>query len=259
MDVETPSYRPHSGRPDCRILKLIDPAPSQNALACYVVRHGHPAADSCRGIESAVFREFFDNDQETLQEAYGPYEEASAWLLVVDRHKRRAAGCLRVIKPSGACLKTLRDISNPPLSIRQLDALNRHRMQLAKTWDIGTLAVLPEYRGDHLVASELYGQLFAALRRARVRHVVTVLDDHAYQQLATVLGVPWEHICGSEPVAYLGSAKSHAVVCDVAKVLPAVEKHAAALGSMRAVVGPLARRIFLGEGLVAPICAKDER
>lgn len=239
------------------MLGLLDPEPSQQSLACFVVPDGHPAADSCRGIESAVFREFFGNDPETMQAAYEPYEAASTWLLVVDRHRQRVAGTIRVIKHSSAGLKTLVDVSRPPLSIPTFRVLEQHGVDLAKTWDVGTLAVLPEYRGDHLVASELYGQLYSAARRARVKHLVTVLDDHAYQQLVTVLGVPWEPMCGSEPGPYLGSVKSHAVVGHLAKALPAVEKHVASLpAKMREVVGPLARRIFRGEGLVTPISAR---
>lgn len=255
--MEPQSYRPHSGRTDYRLLSQLDSTPSQQSMACYVVPHGHPLANSARGIESAVFREFFGNDPATMQAAYEPYEAASTWLLVVDSHLRRAAGTIRVIKHSAAGLKTLVDVSRPPLGIPTFRVLEQHRLDLAKTWDIGTLAVLPEYRGDHLVASELYGQLYALGRRNRIKHAVTVLDDHAYQQLVTVLGVPWVPMCGSEPGPYLGSAKSHAVVAEVDKMAPASEKHVASLPvEMREVVGPLARRIFRGEGLAAPICLK---
>lgn len=257
LDVEAPSYRPHSGRPDCRVLSLLDSAPSQQTLACFVVPDGHPAADSCRGIESAVFREFFQNSAEDLQAAYEPYEAASTWLLVVDRHRQRVAGTLRIIEHSAAGLKTLVDVSRPPLSIPTIRVLREHHVDLASCLDIGTLAVMPEYRGDHLVASELYGQLYALGRKNRIKHAVTVLDDHAYQQLVTVLGVPWVPMCGSEPGPYLGSTKSHAVVAEVGKMAAASEKHAASLpAQVRAVVAPLARRIFRGEGLVAPISAK---
>lgn len=258
--MEPQSYRPHSGRTDYRLLSLLDSAPSQQPMSCYVVTHGHPLANSARGIESAVFREFFHNSAEDLQAAYEPYEWASTWLLVVDRHRQRVAGTLRIIKYSAAGLKTLVDVSRPPLSIPTFKVLEQHGVDLAKTWDIGTLAVLPEYRGDHLVASELYGQLYTAAQRAGVKHAVTVLDDHAYQQLVTVLGVPWEPLCGSEPGPYLGSAKSHAVVGHLGKALPAVEKHVASLpAEIRAVVEPLARRIFRGEGLVAPVFARERR
>lgn len=251
--MEPQSYRPHSGRTDYRLLSLLDSAPSQQSLACYVVPHGHPLANSARGVESAVFREFFRNSAEDLQAAYEPYEPASTWLLVVDRHRQRVAGTVRVIKYSAAGLKTLVDVSRPPLSIPTIRVLREHRVDLASCWDIGTLAVLPEYRGDHLAASELYGQLYALGRKNLIRHAVTVLDDHAYQQLVTVLGVPWVPMCGAKPGPYLGSSKSHAVVAEVGKMAAASEKHVATLGSLRAVVEPLSNRIFRGEGLVAPI------
>lgn len=233
---------------------LLERLPGVQPLVCFEVRPSHPAADLARGIESAVFREFFNNTPDQLAEAYAPYEEASRWLLVLDRHRQRAAGCLRYIVPSAAGMKTLVDARQPPLNIPTMQALREHDIDLARCWDVGTLAVMPDHRGNHEVALELYAHIFHAARRNHVQDMLAVLDDHAYKQLHDVLGVPWVHLCRSGPVAYLGSAKSHAVTFKVAVALQAVDEHVAALPqAIRDVVEPLARRLHVD---VLPIFAK---
>jgi hypothetical protein len=161
-----------------------------------------------------VFEEFFGNTPDVMVDAYGPYEDYSAFFLVVDREQRRPAGALRIIECSEYGLKSLNDLEGPPLHLRLPEIIEAHAIDdLNSCWDIGSLAVLKEYRGaatDHVVSTMLYGYSFAEVHRRGIKHVVTILDKHAYAQLVELMGVPFSPIAGTEPFSYLGSENSRA-------------------------------------------------
>jgi hypothetical protein len=177
-----------------------------------------------------------------MVDAYGPYEDYSAFFLVVDREQRCAAGALRVIEHSAQGLKSLNDLDGPPLHLSLEEVLDAHEIDdLESCWDIGSLAVLKEYRGaatDHIVSTMLYGYSFAEVHRRRIKHVVTILDKHAYAQLVELMGVPFKPIAGTGPFSYLGSENSRACYGYVPDSVRSMEAH---LQSMPSDVQPLLR------------------
>lgn len=235
---------------------LLDEHPPRGAghFGCYRIPGASRFSDVARSVECRVFQHFFGNTAAIMQEAYGPYEQSSHFFLIVDRSERRCAGTLRIIANSAQGLKTLNDIAAPPLCLSADVVRAHHRIDdLDQCWDIGTLAVLKEYRGqqqDHAVGTMLYGVLHREALLAGVHHAVTILDRHAYAQLTQMLAVPFEPIADSKPFDYLGSTDSRAAYLSFPKVVPTVEKHLGRLDEpVRASLRPYVGRVIYAEGV----------
>src|SRR5580700_11513343 len=120
------------------------PAP----LGVYLFRATDPAAELARHVERVVFMETFGNTPELLAKEYAPYEDASIFLCVVDHLRRVPAGTMRIVLPSVVGFKTLDDaepVWGEPVAA--MAARTDIDIDLARTWDIATLAVDPAYRG----------------------------------------------------------------------------------------------------------------
>ena len=233
---------------------LMDQHPpiSDGRYACYLITGSGRYSGIPRTVECAVFQEFFDNSPAVMNEAYAPYEAHSHFFLVVDCGTREPSGCLRVATHSEAGFKTLNDIARPPLAIPARTVMNRHGIDKPETcWDVGTLAVLKKYRGHgHAVSTMLYGQFYAAARKAGVEHAVAILDEHAYSQLTETFAVPFIPIVDTQPFDYLGSERSRAAYLHLPAVVPAVEATMAALDAgLRELLKPNLSRVIYAEGL----------
>jgi hypothetical protein len=197
-----------------QLLAAHPPAGSAR-FVCYPIDGRSRFADLGRQVELAVFQEAFGNDRALMEREYGPYEDTSRFFVVVDRQQRRPAGALRVIAHGPAGLKTLQDIAGPPLHISpQRFRLSHGVESLDRCWDVGTVAVLPEYRRSALrrrtLSLLLYRAFYLGALQDGVEHMVAVIDEHAHRGLRA-LGVPIVPICGSRPFAYLDSASSTAL------------------------------------------------
>ncbi len=168
-----------------------------------------------RHVERAVFLEAFGNTPELLASEYGPYEATSVFLCVVDHRKRRPAGAVRIILPSddGPGLKTFNDLElgwGEPA-----DALLR-RAGVAPpkdtTWDVATLAVMPEYRGAAaagLVSLGLYQSGIRAARRVGFDWMVAILDSVVHRMQRFAFHAPF--VAFAPARSYLGSRASYPV------------------------------------------------
>jgi hypothetical protein len=190
-------------------LLALHPPTSSRRFVCYPLPGGGRFADLGRTVELDVFGAVFGNDRAEMEQEYGPYEAASRFFVVMDQRRRRPAGVLRVIENSAVGLKTLRDIAGEPLRIPQAEVQARHAVaDLDRCWDVGTLAVRPEYRRSatrgRTVSLLLYRALYVHALREGVEHFVTAMDRHAHRSLLA-LGVPFVPVCDSEPFDYIGS------------------------------------------------------
>lgn len=244
------SYRPPAPgqNQDLRQLLAEWPLASDGRFGCYLIAGTSPYSNLGRGIECCVFEQFFGNDPAVMSAEYGAYEAQSSFFLVVDRELQQPAGALRVITNSAEGLKTLNDIAREPLSIPRDVVTEHHRIDdLDTCWDIGTVAVLKQYRGTasgHLISTMLYGLLRAEACRMGIQHAVTVLDAHVFSQLTTVLGIPFIPIADSEPFAYLGSSSSIASYVSARQVGPSIEAHMRRMESeVLKLVRPLLERV----------------
>jgi hypothetical protein len=178
-----------------------------------------PESELARGVERAVFDEFFGNSPELLAAEYGPYEAATFFLCVLDHRRRLPAGMGRVVRPSPAGLKSLTDIESV-WGDRLDDVLARTNLtfEADRVWDIATLAVDAEYRGratDGLVSLAIYQGIAQGALRCDVRWLVTILDVVVLDLIQQATSEPFRHFVGVEPLRYLDSPASRPVYCDL--------------------------------------------
>jgi hypothetical protein len=187
----------------------------------YVSAPEQPGAELGRHVERAVFLEAFGNTPELLSAEYGDYESASVFFVVLDHQRRVPAGMMRVIVPSRAGFKSLDDISRrwgEPFEavLARVDS----SWDLGRLWDLATLAVAPEYRGEAalgLVTQALVQALTMVGQRAGVRRWVGILDLPVLRMLQWRMGQPFRLFPGLDHRSYLGSAASAAVWGDAAR------------------------------------------
>lgn len=180
-----------------------------------------------RHIERVVFEASFGNDADQMTAEYGPYERASTFFLSIDRRATMPSGALRAIRHSDHGFKTLNDAEQPPFSIREGAAVRHHAItNLATIWDVGTVAVLPQYRrGEGPVSVQLYRALYLSARGNGIEHMVSIIDDGPLDKLRGYLGIPFVALAGSSSGPYLGSEKSHAVYGSVPTFYRKMRRH----------------------------------
>ncbi len=208
--------------------------PVRYRYAAVEVKGDSPYANIARYIEGTVFQAAFGNTPEQMKREYGPYETTSTFFISLDRGAdgsvldlKKATGALRVINNSDQGLKTLNDIESEPFYVDLDSVVYRHGIEdMNKTWDIGTVAVLPEYRkGEGPVSVQLYRAMYLAAMHGNIEHLVSVIDGRALTKLTGYLGIPFVPLADSEPHPYLGSQSSTAVYGHVPEFFAKMSRH----------------------------------
>ncbi|NMO55969.1 hypothetical protein HH310_32905 [Actinoplanes sp. TBRC 11911] len=127
---------------------------------------------------------------------FGGYEDASIFLLVLDRETGMPAGAGRVIDGGGRTLDEAPELTGFPLS----SMVDAHELYDGKIWDLAAVTVLPGYH-DTKAGSLLYRTFINACRRADVRHVVAMMNEREHRELA-LLGIPFVPMAGSGPFVF---------------------------------------------------------
>jgi hypothetical protein len=193
----------------------------------YAFAAHEPESELARHVEREVFYEFFQNTPELLAAEYGPYEDTTLFLCVLDHRRRLPAGVIRLVLPSPAGLKSLDDV----------EAVWGHRLdevleptgmsfETDRVWDVATLAVDAEYRGratDGLVSLALYQAVAQLALRCNARWVVTILDLVVLNLVQEATSHAFERFSGVEPLRYLDSPASLPVYCDLDAYFPRLE------------------------------------
>jgi len=186
----------------------------------YVLDAAQPEAELAREIEREVLDEFFSNSPKLLAEEYGPYDATSTFLCVLDHERRRPAGMIRIIRPSEAGLKSVRDIeAMSGRSFAELVGPTGAEVDLSAWWDLATLGVASDYRGaatSGLVAMALYQALNMLADREGVVWAVAILDVVVLDLINTAWMDPFKPVPGTYPTTYLDSPASQPVFCDAA-------------------------------------------
>lgn len=243
---------------------LSDSPPSDTRFCCYRLSGDNPYSDIARTVECRVFEHFFGNSPDVMTDQYGPYESQSSFLLVVDCRAQRPAGALRIISSSpNRGLKTLEDIVHAPLFLPTSKVMEHHGIDdLSRCWDVGSVAVLREYRGlkyDHLISTTLYGRLHMQAAASGIEHFTAILDSHAFGQLVRVFGVPFIPIMRSRAFPYLGSQSNVAAYCHVPSIPPMMAAHLNRLDvTFARSVRPYVMRLAYGEG-IPEVVGTDQR
>jgi len=212
-------------------------------FGAYVFRHDEPGANLGRYVEQSVFLEVFGNTPELLAEEYRRYEPSSLFICVIDHLREVPAGAMRVLVPSRAGFKSLNDIE-PVWGVSATSLIENTGLALdvARTWDVATLAVAPEYRGKAtrgLVTMGLVQTVTILARRHGIEWLVMILDMPVFRLLRWKLLMVIAGYKGIGPLPYLGSAASIPAWCDLVHA----QSHFAANDRT------LHDIVFLGEGL----------
>lgn len=185
----------------------------------YIIRSDEDYAELGRAVEREVFYDFFGNTPDLLQAEYDPYEGSSLFLVVIDHLRRTPAGVLRILLPSPVGFKTFHDIEKhwgEPID----EVVARTGMELdpESLWDVATLAVTREYRGEAtqgLVTLGLYQGMDMLTNLVDLKHGVAILDLIVYDQVQTAFHRPFAPFMGLEPKRYLDSPSSLPIWCDI--------------------------------------------
>jgi len=200
--------------------------PSQ-PFGVYAFSAHAPESELARHVEREVFYEFFNNTPELLAGEYGPYEDSTLFVCVMDHRRRLPAGVIRLVRPSPVGLKSLDDVESVwghPLD----HLLERTKLNLdpGRVWDVATLAVDPEYRGratDGLVSLGLYQAVAQLALRCDARWVVTILDLVVLNLIQEATSQAFQPFAGLEPLRYLDSPASLPVYCDLDAYFPRLQ------------------------------------
>lgn len=202
------------------------PPEGGDRYVCYKISGTDRFADIGRQVECEVFNEAFGNDPEEMKKEYGPYEEQSTFFISVDRETGVPTGVLRVIRNGEGGFKSLNDLEGVLPEFSKEEAMRVHGIDNPEEcWDIGTVAVPPEYRARQGgVSLQLYRGMYVASQAEGIKHFVSVIDEKPFEKMTKFLGFPFKLIHGGRPFSYLGSDKSLPVYGDAPEFEKAVRK-----------------------------------
>jgi hypothetical protein len=179
--------------------------------------------EAARACEVEVFDRTYGNTAADLEQEYGAYEDHSAFVALATQSDE-VVGIARLINPGPQGLKTVNDLSRPPWRVDGERAVRSAGADLARTWDVATLAVLPGRGVTPLAAAALYHGLVLATRANRVEWIVMMLDERARRLLSMAGFVP-EVIPGAAPGPYLGSPATTPLVGNVGRMIDNQRRH----------------------------------
>jgi hypothetical protein len=217
------------------VKELIKERPPQKngRYAYYEVACTSDAANIARTIEAAAFKEYFDEAPSEVREMYAPYERQSMFFLAVDLKTTTPVGALRAQRNGAAGLLTLNDVAAPITDKKGVGGIpidvvkDYHGIEnLDDCWDIGAVAVLPDYRGDKRTSVMLYRAMYKKAMEQRVEHIVSIIDKKPYEGSMLALGIPFKPLAGiAEPFRYYGSKLSHAAYGHIPDFFPIMDKY----------------------------------
>lgn len=171
------------------------------------------AAKEC---EADVFMEAYGNTREEFALEYGPYDDQTGFITVLET-SGRAVATARFIAPGPAGLKTLNDVSRPPWQVDGEQSARSAGVPLDRTWDVATIAARRGEGRGGLCAAALYYGLNSAASANGIDFIVTILDSRARSLLAS-LSMQADALPGTSAGEYLGSPSSTPLWSDVRRV-----------------------------------------
>lgn len=180
-----------------RISQLVqDLIPSEEVrkgrnFGVHVVEGTEPHADIARSVEAAVFEEYFGEDLEVMREGYAPYDAASTFLVALDYENAKPVGAIRLICSSEAGFKSLNDLVAPESPWhKEGDTLEQRFTEIGSdpehTVDIGTMAVMTEYRSNHAAtgaSASLYSSCVQWSLATGHNRWMTIVDKKIYDMM----------------------------------------------------------------------------
>jgi hypothetical protein len=198
-----------------------------------LVAHTPAERDAARAVEAGVFLQAFGNTPEVMAREYGPYEERSRFVTVIDEATGGALGAARLIATDGlAPVKTLVDVAGPPWQLDVDASLRTAGLAEGPVWDVGSLAVERRFRsgasGGEVIVALCHG-VHRYSMISGVRGLVTVLDDRILRVVRS-MGMPWLPMPGASSQHYLGSPASTPCAMVMADVAGSIQAKRPDLG-----------------------------
>jgi hypothetical protein len=206
--------------------------------------------ESARQCEAEVFHHWFGNTRAELDEEYGPYEADSIFLVLADAEDEVVAA-VRLIAPGPSGFKTLDDVARPPWQVDGARSAAAAGLDLATTWEVGTLCTRPGVAGSGRLSLALYHGLMTVAQVNGMSAFVAILDERVRRLLASV-GITTRPLPGVRTAPYLGSAQS----------TPVYSPFTAMLDAQRRDLPDAYRLVTLGvglDGIVVPDRAQFRR
>jgi len=200
-----------------------------------------------RHVERVVFEQKFGNNAQQMAEEYGPYEKASTFFISVDQTTQQVTGVLRIIHNSPVGLKSWDD-AKESFGLEPEKAAEQEGLQDSdRIWDVGTIAVLPEYREKAGAVSILLERaMYVSAKDHGIQALISIIDDEPLVKMRSNwrgVGIPFKALPGTKAQPYLGSKKSHAVYGFVPEFYEKMSRHRESLR------GHLIARFALGDAL----------
>ncbi len=201
------------------VASVVGPRPEET-FGAYLLARDEPGAELARAVERAVFLESFGNTPEMLASEYAPYEDSTVFACIIDHRRMLPVGMMRIVVPSPAGLKSLNDIESIwGQEINDVVERTAIPMDLDRTWDVATLAVMPDYRAKAtggLISMGLYQTLNLAALRCGMEWLIAVFDVPVFRLLSEVLCMSFAGFTGIHARPYLGSPASLPAWCNIA-------------------------------------------
>lgn len=176
-----------------------------------VVAHSPAERSAARAVEAHVFLQAFANTPDMMVREYGPYEDRSRFITIIDDADGSALGTARlIIADDVAPVKTLLDVAGDPWRLDVADSLAAAGLLGQPVWDVASLAVHPRHRAGSSgaeVSLALCHGIWRYARNCGVPGMVTILDDRVLR-LVRAMGLPWFPMVGATSRFYLGSPAS---------------------------------------------------
>jgi hypothetical protein len=232
-----------------------------------LVAHSPAEKDAARAVEARVFLQAFGNTPEVMAQEYGPYDDRSRFVAVIDDADGTALGAVRLILPDRAgTVKTLADVAGEPWHLSAPDTLRAAGLAGRPVWDVASLAVDRRYRsgaaGAEVTLALCHG-LYRYSRTCGVDGWVTVLDDRVLR-LLRAMAIPWTAMEGAASRYYLGSPASTPCVCDIGAIAGSIRARRPELapalleGTLRSITVDPAD-LLAGRGGALPQCTPHGR
>jgi hypothetical protein len=174
--------------------------------------------EAAKACERDVFDAAYGNSPAELEAEYGPYDDASVFMALVDS-AGRAHGACRVITWGARGLKTLNDLGREPWGVDGMRSARAAGIDPVTSWDIATLGVRSELgRAGVMAAAALYHALVSGGRANGVTTMLTIVDERVRTLLHSV-GLATHVLPGGGPAEYLGSPRSTPVYAHLAAVV----------------------------------------
>jgi hypothetical protein len=165
-----------------------------------------PGADlreATRACEADVFLDRYKIPRSQMLDDYGPYDDVSVWLSVIDARGDVVAGS-RLVPPNPKGLKSIDDVCRPPWSLDGRRIMSATGMDPERTWDVATLFRRRGLAAAPITAALCHGVIMS-LRHNDGNALVAILDAVARAMLDRGFGLRMHTMPGASRQMFMNT------------------------------------------------------